>query len=390
MSGTGLAHGLQGTLVAPDWQPLTLDEVRVVLSRLSVPQRAVKILSASPRPFSAASLVETESGRIFIKRHDRRVRHCEGLLEEHRFAQFLRDRGSPVPRVLAGADGETSFEIGEACYEVHEAAAGIDLYGDALSWTPFRNCGHARSAGKALAELHRNTEGFQEPARAVRPLVASFTIFASDDPGAAMRGYLSNRASLAHDEEVRACAEEALELLAPFHAQLSPLLPALQPLWTHNDLHASNMFWSTDGNDAQVTAVIDFGLADRTNAVYDLAHAIERNVVEWLMLVERPEDPNYVKIHLDHLQALLEGYEAVRAMSEDEAHALAPMTALCHAEFALSEADYFLGILNSPERARMAHEGWLVGHARWFHSAAGERLMSFLRGWARERKMARS
>ena len=30
------------------------------------------------------------------------------------------------------------------------------------------------------------------------------------------------------------------------------------------------------------------------------------------------------------------------------------MTALCHAEFALSEADYFLGVLHSKEKARMA------------------------------------
>jgi hypothetical protein len=64
------------------------------------------------------------------------------------------------------------------------------------------------------------------------------------------------------------------------------------------------------------------------------------------------------------------------------------MTALCHAEFALSETDYFLGVLHSEEKARMASEGWLVGHARWFRSAGGGRLLSALREWAaaRERK----
>ena len=29
------------------------------------------------------------------------------------------------------------------------------------------------------------------------------------------------------------------------------------------------------------------------------------------------------------------------------------MTALCHAEFALTEADYFLGVLHSEEKARV-------------------------------------
>ena len=55
-----------------------------------------------------------------------------------------------------------------------------------------------------------------------------------------------------------------------------------RPLWTHNDRHASNLFWSDAGANARPVAVIDFGLADRTNAVHDLAHAIERNIVDGL------------------------------------------------------------------------------------------------------------
>ena len=58
----------------------------------------------------------------------------------------------------------------------------------------------------------------------------------------------------------RAC-DEALDLLAPFHAELLPLCPSLAPLWTHNDLHASNLFWSDASEHAQATAIIDFGLA---------------------------------------------------------------------------------------------------------------------------------
>jgi nicotinamide mononucleotide transporter len=57
--------------------------------------------------------------------------------------------------------------------------------------------------------------------------------------------------------------------------------------------------------------------------------------------------------------ALLDGYESVRPLSDEEAAALAPMTALCHAEFALSEADYFLGVLHSEEKARWpTTAGW--------------------------------
>ncbi|MGB9228340.1 MAG: phosphotransferase, partial [Terracidiphilus sp.] len=155
--------------------------------------------------------------------------------------------------------------------------------------------------------------------------------------------------------------------------------PSLAPLWTHNDLHASNLFWSDAGPDARFTAVIDFGLADRTNAVHDFAHAIERNIVEWLTLVQNANQ--CPAVHFDHLYALLDGYESVRLLSHGEAAALAPMTALCHAEFALSEADYFLGLLHSEEKAAMAYDGWLVGHACWFRGA-GQKLLDALRRWA--------
>jgi len=55
------------------------------------------------------------------------------------------------------------------------------------------------------------------------------------------------------------------------------------------------------------------------------------------------------------------------------------MTGLCHAEFALSEADYFLAVLHLEDKAAMAYDGWLVGHARWFHSQAGRKLLDALR-----------
>ena len=312
------------------------------------------------------------------------------MLEEHRFLNHLLENGAAVPHVLANALGETAIEIGEWTYEVHEAPASVDLYGDALSWTPFRATAHARSAGRALARLHDAAEGFDAPRRKPQPLVAGFTIFAAGDPAAGLRGYLAARPALAEHAAVRHHAEESLELLAPFHAELRPLLHALLALWTHNDLHASNLLWSDAGPDAQAAAIIDFGLADRTNAVHDLAHAIERNIVEWLVPVADPARAEEVPVHFDHLQALLEGYESVRLLSDEEAAALAPMAALCHAEFALSETDYFLGVLHAEESAAMAYDGWLVGHARWFRSAAGARLLDALRRWAAQRKRTES
>jgi Ser/Thr protein kinase RdoA (MazF antagonist) len=386
MSETVKAHGMDGTLVEPDWPPLCLEEVRELLCQFPALDGPVQIVSHSPRPLSAAAVVATPSANVFIKRHHCAVRDSEGLLEEHRFLAHLASVGGEIPRVLAARSGKSAIELGQWTYEVHETPPGIDLYEDAISWTPFRCSGHARTAGKALACLHLAAEAFNAPRRKPRPLVASFTVFADAYPAAAMDRYLAARPSLAGHGGVRECALEALDVLAPFHNELAPLLPSLAPLWTHNDLHCSNLFWSDASEQSRATAIIDFGLADLTNAVHDLAHAVERNIVEWLVLVQNPSHPERVPIHLDHLEALLDGYESVRPLSAKEAAALAPMTALCHAEFALSEADYFLGILHSETNARMAYDGWLLGHAHWFRGA-GERLLDDLRRWAGSRSV---
>lgn len=377
-----VAHGMDGSLVKPDWPPLTASEVRAVLREFSGCDGPAEIISVSPRPFSAASVVSCRGKRVFVKRHARVVRDREGLHEEHRFLKYLWTNGAAVPCVLTTESGETVVESDAWTYEVHATPPGIDLYGEAISWTPFRSAEHARGAGHAMARLHLASQGFEGAARTRRPLVASFTIFAAANPGEEMTRYLAARPVLASYFERRTNCEEALALLTPFHSDLQPLSPFLKPLWTHNDLHASNLFWSDSSDRAEPTAVIDFGLADRTNAIHDIAHAIERNIVEWLMLVNDPKHPDQVAVHLDHLHALLAGYEQVRPLSMEEAAALAPMTALCHAEFALSETDYFLSVLHSEEKAPMAGDGWLVGHARWFHSNAGSRLLDEIRRWA--------
>ena len=388
MSATNKAHGIDGELVEPDWQRLTMAEVRALLRQFPALGEPINIVSTSPRPFSAAGVVRTAKQSIFIKRHHRQVRDQEGLLEEHRFMAHLRAHGAPVPFVYESARGETAIEMGDWSYEIHEAPEGTDIYVDAPSWTPFRSIAHAGSAGRALARLHLASQGFDAPRRAPRPLVASFTIFAADDPKAEAGHYLLARPALADNAAVIHCINEVLQLLASFHAELRLLLPALTPLWTHNDLHASNLLWSGHGDDASATSIIDFGLADRTCAVHDIAHAIERNIAEWLELGKDLNQPEAVPVHLDHLDALLDGYESLRPLSDAEKAALAPMTALCHAEFALSEADYFLGVLHSQEKARMAYYGWLVKHARWFLGSEGARLLDVLRQRSRtgERK----
>jgi len=380
------AHGLDGTLVDPDWPPLNLGEVRALLKSFPDTGEPIAILSASPRPFSAASVIQTSSEKIFIKRHTRAVRDAEALMEEHRFMDHLRANGICVPRIFETRSGDTAVQSGESTYEVHGVSAGIDSYEDAISWTPFRSIEHARSAGEMLARLHGAAASFGASFRKPRPLVASFTIFAAENAGEGLERYLAAHPVLAHDAHTLEDCAIALDLLAPFHDELKPLLPALNPLWTHNDLHASNLFWSDTSPHAHATSVIDFGLADRTNAVYDIAQAIERNIIEWLVLMQNPDRGDEVPIHLDHLWAMLDSYQQIRPLSRSESAALAPMLGLCHAEFALAEADYFLGVLHSPEKARVATRDYLVGHAQWFRGPGQRKILDPLRQWTKTRQ----
>lgn len=385
MSESIKAHGLDGTLVVPDWPPLTHEEVCRILPNYNRFRAPFEILSASPRPLSAGGLVSTRNERVFLKRHARLVRDAEGLCEEHRFMQHLRARGVPVPRLHLTDSDESALEVRDWTYEVFEPASGIDLYGDAISWTPFFSAGHARSAGEMLARLHVAARGYDAPARAGRQLVAGFTIYSAMDPEFEMERYVAARPELRIYLAQRDCVQEALTLLEPCHQELIEHLPHLAPLWTHNDFHPSNLFWSSTEADASATSVIDFGLCDRTNAVHDLAHAIERSIVEWLVLINDSARPEQVPVHLDHLWALLEGYERVRPLSHEEAMALAPMTALCHAEFALSETDYFLAVLHSEEKAHFACEGYLVLHSKWWRGP-GETFLDSLRVWGAQHR----
>lgn len=381
-----VAHGLDGSLVAPDWPPLTLAEIRSVLQHFPTAGNPQAILRTSPRPLSAAAVVATDTSRVFIKRHSRQVRDTAGLAEEHRFMHHLRTNGISIPSVFSTNSGATALEYGDWTCEVHELPVGIDLYEDAISWTPFRSAQHARSAGELLARMHLAAETFIAPPRKIQPLVASFTIFSSTDPAAALDQYLADRPSITHDPQTLRDCSEALPLLTPFHAELKPLLPSLSPIWTHNDLHASNLFWSDATSTARATSVIDFGLSDRTSAIHDLAHAIERNIVEWLVLMNDPNAGDRVPVHLDHLWALLDGYEQIRPLTPAESAALVPMLALCHSEYALTEADYFLGVLHSPAKARVATHDYLFAHARWFAGPGRHKLLDPLRRWAESRQ----
>jgi hypothetical protein len=178
------AHSMGRELAEPDWLPLTDDELLGILGR-SDPGglgRQPVVIWRSPRPMSAAALVRHGDVTVFVKRHHVSVRTPEQLAVEHEFATHLRTRELPVPAVVRLADGRSVLRRGDFCYEVHQAAGGVDLYRDAVSWSPYASLGHAYAAGVALARLHLAAADLGRPARPPAVLMNSCQVIAAPDP----------------------------------------------------------------------------------------------------------------------------------------------------------------------------------------------------------------
>ena len=146
-------------------------------------------------------------------------------------------------------------------------------------------------------------------------------------------------------------------------------------LWGHGDFHPSNLTWASASPDADVAAVIDLGLANRTFAAHDLAVAIERSAVAWLDLA----DTGQAGVDIPAVDALLDGYEAVRRLTQAELLALPRLLPVVHVEYALSEVEYFASVVRSPDNADLAYDTYLIGHTSWFGGPDGSALLSHLR-----------
>ncbi|MFC5435493.1 phosphotransferase enzyme family protein [Rhodanobacter umsongensis] len=372
-----LAHGLAGDEIRADWPPLTAGEATTLLRNYPVLGAPVRIEWHSPRPLSAACLVETTTGIVFVKRHHRSVRSIATLGEEHRFMAHLRGNGMPIPAVLSDAQGRTAVALGDWVYEVHERAAGIDLYREAISWSPLPNAGHARSAGRLLGMLHDASDGYDAAQRDTHILVARSELIRSPDPIAALQSQLRTRPGLANYLQGRDWPADLADVLAPWHAAAQPRLAQQPRLWTHGDWHVSNLCWSDDSANAHITAALDFGLAAANFALFDLATAIERNAIAWLAL-----DTGIDAAHPDIARALIEGYRRERPLEADDLALLADLLPLVHVDFALSEVEYFHAITRSRASADVAYDTFLRGHAAWFGTAPGRALLEAIRGCA--------
>ena len=362
-----------GTALEPAaWPAITPGEAGAVLRHFPAAGHLIDLSWHSPRPFSAAALVAADAGAFVLKRHHRAVRSPDALAQEHSFIAHLRANGLSVPQVMATRDGGGVLAQGEWTYELHARSAGLDLYRDRPSWTPFLSHAHAHAAGIALGQLHRAARDFTAPARGPDPLIGSFTIVPAADPLAAAEAYVARRPALARFLADLPWRHDLARRFAAWGQGLPERLARQRLLWTHNDWHPSNLLWAADGS---VSTVFDFGLATQTCALHDLATAIERTAVPWLDLAE---GRGHARADPQAALTLLAGYRTVAPLNADDVATLVRLLPVVHVEFALSEVDYFAGILADRAAAMLAWQGYGLDHADWFAAPRGREFLAAL------------
>ncbi|MFE9787848.1 phosphotransferase enzyme family protein [Nocardia salmonicida] len=353
-------------LAEPTWPALTEDEIARAVAATWDGSALAEIEWRGARPLSSTVGVRSADGaRLVVKRMPVRLRDEVALAEEHRFMAHLRDRGIPVPEVRAAVGDWAQLSHAhnhpapEFVYEVHRVGAGQDRYRADFSWSPYRDVDDAVGAGVMLGRLHQAATGFDAPARPARPLLASM----HGDVVSAFEWHIARRPAVARFLEERDWRAEVPQ----FRAELGDV----EPLWTQGDWHGTNLLW----DDHQVSSVIDFGLADRTTAVFDLATAIERTAIDWVSL--REGGPAHVRA--DQIAALIQGYRSVRPLSAAEQNLLPDLLPLVHIGYELSEIDYFLTVAQDARNAEIAYQDWLLGHLRWYEAREGRELRDAIR-----------
>lgn len=375
-----LGHGMGNAWENKDWAHISDPELQSLQQHYSCLQGHFEILWYSPRPFSSAALVKVEQDFVIrdeavahqylIKRSHCSFRRARDILQEHAVLQHLASKEIPVAALISSNQGLTALELGDWTYEVYAKAVGLDLYADQQSWKPFFYAEHAAKAGQLLARLHMAMQDFPEQqGRSASYLVSNQQLLDSENIITAIQRRIANSSELSRYFADKNLDPYFLDRILQVHQRIQPVLQQASKIWTHNDLHASNLFWSAPDAKAEITAVIDFGLSDRNSALYDLAVTIERNFINWLELEQSP----HIQIDEAGLTAFLHAYFSEVHPQEDFS-ILPELLKIVHLDFAFSELEYFVGITHNLNHADAAYYDWIIGHVDWFFGEQGQQF----------------
>jgi len=333
------------------WDPISDAEVEAVLGA------GAAAVARHRRWLFAVARCRTHRGDVYLKRQPPMGRRLEQLAWQHRLANHLADRGVPAARALG------LVEHGGHWYEVHEPAAGEDVYEAADSWDPFASEAHAAAAGTALARLH--LAGADFPDHSPQPQ-AGFVVqlrTVTTSPIRAVASLAAARPAVAEYLEGLPWEEQVAAAYDAVFTRLRPVAPGLPAAPLHGDWQTNNLFFSGD----EVSGVIDFHQADYAPRILDLAVAVERNCFFW----NRISAGDDTAFDLAHAAALVGAYDAVAPLMPAERAAFADVLQACQFEYGISFLDYYWGVERDREKADWAWDTFVLGHARWWESGPG-------------------
>ncbi|MCH4249094.1 MAG: phosphotransferase [Acinetobacter populi] len=367
-------HGMGTDLEPKDWVNISAEDLKRIQPYYPVLQGEMDIIWHSPRPFSSASIIRSAQGEFLLKRSHHSFRSVADLQQEHHFIAHLARKGVAVPQIFSNAQGQTATALDDWIYELHEKVAGEDIYADQQSWKSFFVAQHALQAGKALAHLHVAAVDFlPDQSRTTQYLISNQKIIESPSILQDFADRIQQSPALSEYFEKCPVSDDFLALLLRLQQPLLAQFPKFKKIWTHNDLHASNLLWRNGSDQAEVAAVIDFGLTDLTSIPYDIAVAIERNFIDWLAL----DQGNDLHIDVEGLCAFIRGY-AQTGENLAQLDFVPDILPLAHIDFALYELEYFVGITRNETHAKAAY-AYLIEHTYWFVSAQGQDFLAQLK-----------
>jgi len=210
------------------------------------------VRAASHGAVNETAFVELDSGRVVVRRNQRRLGRAS-LALRHRLLAHLRARGFPAPRLLAARSGETAVEVGGRLFELFVFVDGDDF-------NPERPA-HLAGAGAILARYHRAVADFPDPPPPDAPRYPPSTL-----------NRLSERLI---ERDVMGELSEPLRWYDLRAAALSAVLPdpayaALPQLLIHGDIHRDNLLFRGDA----VAALLDFDQVTCDARIVDLADAL--------------------------------------------------------------------------------------------------------------------
>jgi len=213
------------------------------------------------------------------------------------------DGSLPVPRVRLSKDGETSVTLKAADGKNHIVRVLTYLPGKTYQQIAPLSLEGLRKVGVLVAGVSKGLQGFFHPA-------ADHFM-----PWDIKSGTLQNQSL--HDPAKAYFATHIKPVLDRWQDLQGRTLKSLPAQVIHYDGHNENLLWAMDGSD-ELAGLIDFGDLIYAPAIMDLAVSFSSFLSEDIQL----QQDDWIDIAV----AILQGYNSVRFLQEDELDVLLDMT----------------------------------------------------------------